>query len=96
MASGVIPELPARTARQAAGYTTRDAARLLRVSVSYLLRCEREGDFPHVLATRAAQLYRSKMEVFLPHPGRRLPQHGSLRGAGARRTPRPLGRDHRR
>jgi hypothetical protein len=90
-----VTSLPARDARIRAGLDTATAARQLRVSVPYLLQAEREG-FSYVLAVRAAQLYRARLDDFLPvraGKGDGSPARAK-RGAGAGRSrnrPAPSG-----
>jgi hypothetical protein len=55
-----------RECRQRAGLTLSQASRHLRVTPKYLARCERTGQFPYVLARRAARLYHADLTVFLP------------------------------
>lgn len=78
--------LPARAARQAAGLSLQQAARLIRVSPEYLARLERTGRFPYHLAQRLSRQYPCRLEVFLPPPGGRTPDSA---GDGRRRTSRP-------
>lgn len=77
---------PAREARKAAGLTAEAAAGPARVSVAYLLECERKCDFPLVLAQRLAFLYGTDLRAFLPQPGSKTLPGCAQRGRGGRRT----------
>ena len=56
----------AANARESAGLSPDVAARRLRVSLAYLQRLERGvASWSFVLATRAAALYRARIDIFL-------------------------------
>lgn len=52
-------------AREQAGLTVEQAARRARVGAIYLLRIEKHGRAPFVLATRLARLYGCRCDLFL-------------------------------
>lgn len=68
--------LSAVQARQDAGLSLQQAAKLARVCPAYLRRVEKHGDAPYVLAMRLARLYSCSANIFLfvpqEGPSRRL------------------------
>jgi len=55
----------ARLARERAGLTLAQAARVSRVSERYLARAERAMNFSFVLAQRLAEIYSCPIDVFV-------------------------------
>jgi len=56
---------PATRAREDARLSVEEAAKLARISPSYLRRKEREGGFSYVVASRLERAYRCDPKVFL-------------------------------
>lgn len=80
-------DYPARQARIQAGYTAKQAAKQLRITPSWLLRCEQHG-FPYELMRQAQRLYGCDWKVFLTPPGTGGRNEARARGG---RSPRPAG-----
>jgi hypothetical protein len=76
---------PSRAAREAAGLTLEQAAKLGRLSVDYLRRCERRQDFPLILASRLAAVYSAPLSSFWGgRPGVRGAHGAAVPGGGRR------------
>ena len=56
---------PAIQAREAAGFSLREAARRSRIHPRYLRRIEKGGGAPYVLAVRLAHMYGCSVGIFL-------------------------------
>jgi len=59
----------ATAARERVGLSLAEAAKRGRMSVAYLNRLERSGDFPLVTAERLSRMYQCPLSTFLAHQG---------------------------
>jgi hypothetical protein len=86
----------ASNVRENAGFNRDNAARRLRITPDYLARCERTGDFPYVLARRAAHLYGADLAAFLPTPTERRAKPSAHRSLKSKTSVPPAKRDGER